>query len=88
MPARSASTKKRVTRRPKRSVRIHSMPSGSRVNVRYASSLKQGLEEFYKEFLKPKGYTNKKIVGNILLVSKGEANVEYEFRCYEEVVKK
>jgi hypothetical protein len=62
------------------------MPSGKRVNVRYASSLKQGLEEFFKEFLKPKGYTNKKIVGNILLVKKDDA--EYEFRCYEEQIAK
>lgn len=58
------------------------MPSGNRVHVRYASSLKQGLEEFFKEFLKPKGYKKDSCVGNIMLVSRDK--IQYEFHAYEE----
>lgn len=76
--------KKRPARRPSRSIRIHSMPSGNRVEVRYATSLKKGLEEFYQTRLK--SYTKVSIVGNILLVADGDKT--YEFRAYEEEVKK
>lgn len=75
--------KKKVSRRPKRSIRIHSMPSGNRVEVRYGSSLKQALENYFKDRLKPKGYKKVSCVGNILLVSDGEET--HEFVAYEEL---
>lgn len=74
-------SKTTASRKPKRSVRIHSMPSGARVEVRYASSLKQALEEFYKDRLAG-AYTKDKIIGNVMLVS--DAEKTYEFRAYEE----
>jgi hypothetical protein len=58
------------------------MPGGERLQVRYASSLKQGLEEFYKERLLPQGASGKKVVGNTLSCTlNGEARL---YRALEE----
>ena len=74
---------KTKTRRPKRSMRIHSADTGSRLQVRYGSSLKQGLEEFFKEVLKPKGHKRVSCFGNQLMTEKdGET---FNYVAYEEV---
>lgn len=58
--------------RPKRrSVRIHTQPDGLRVACRWAPTLKQGLEEFFKADLEPKGWKKVKIIGNVLTCEKG-----------------
>lgn len=77
--------KTKARRQPRRSVSIHQMPKGFRVQVRYASSLKQGLEEFFKERLQPQGWGKVKIVGNVLTVSKGDELCDY--RALEEYQK-
>jgi hypothetical protein len=66
----------------KPSIRIHSVPSGNRVHVIYGATERKGLDDFFKKFLKPKGFEKQYIEGNALLVSKDGQS--YEFRAYKE----
>ena len=85
---KTTSGKTRTTRRSKRNMRIHEAPpSGKRVQVRWGASLKQGLEEFFKEVLKPKGWKRVSCFGNALCVEHPEHGVR-NYVAYEEEVKK
>jgi hypothetical protein len=71
-----------LNRNKKPSLRIHSLPSGNRVAVIYGTSERKGLDDFFKKFLKPKGYAKQFIEGNLLQVTKD--GTLYEFRVYKE----
>jgi hypothetical protein len=66
------------------SMRIHSYPSGNRVNVRYGNDLEQGLNEFFNEFLKERGFQIESCKGHVLVVNDGTKGHKYEFRAYAE----
>lgn len=59
--------KTKVHRAEARPIRIYVTGGRDLIAVKKASSLKQALEEYWKDTLQPKGYTGKKVNGNVLV---------------------
>ena len=68
-----------------REIRTHKAPpDGGRVNVRWAKSLKDALEDFFKEMLSERGFKTPIYKGNVLQVIDPEGEV-VSYVAYEVV---
>jgi hypothetical protein len=64
--------KTRITRREARVIKIHRAGEREFCHIRKAPSFRQALLEFHRDVLKSKGFTNPRVVGNMLTVTDRE----------------